>query len=258
MSVLEARGVTKRFGGLMAVKSVDLTVDAGEVVGLIGPNGAGKTTFFNCLTGMETPTAGTVLFQGNPLPRRPDLITRAGIARTFQNIRLFPNMTALENVVVGRHSRTKAGVFSAVGRGPRYHREERESEETARELLKFVGLGRVGDELAKSLPYGDQRRLEIARALATEPRLLLLDEPTAGMNPNETAAAIDLVKAVRARGIAVVLIEHDMRFVFGLCDRVVVLVQGEKLVEGTPGEVQSDERVIAAYLGKAPGEDASA
>ena len=250
MSVLEATAVTKRFGGLTAVNSVSLSVDEGEVVGLIGPNGAGKTTFFNCLTGMETPTAGSVMFRGSPLPGRPDLITKAGVARTFQNIRLFPNMTATENVMVGRHSRTKAGVLSAVGRGPRYHREERESETAARDLLSFVGLGRVGDELAKSLPYGDQRRLEIARALATEPGLLLLDEPTAGMNPNETAAARDLVRAVQGRGIAVVLIEHDMRFVFGLCDRVAVLVQGEKLVEGTPAEVQSDERVIAAYLGQ--------
>ena len=258
MSVLQATGVTKRFGGLTAVKNVDFTVEEGEVVGLIGPNGAGKTTFFNCLTGMETPTAGEVMYRGSPLPKRPDLITKAGVARTFQNIRLFANMTALENVVVGRHSRTKAGVLSAVGRGPRYHREERESDEKARELLDFVGLERVGDELAKSLPYGDQRRLEIARALATEPGLLLLDEPTAGMNPRETAAAVRLVKAVQALGIAVVLIEHDMRFVFGLCDRVAVLVQGEKLLEGTPKEVQSDDRVIAAYLGKAPEDVAAA
>jgi branched-chain amino acid transport system ATP-binding protein len=250
MSVLEARAVTKRFGGLTAVKNVDLTVDAGEVIGLIGPNGAGKTTFFNCLTGMETPTGGTVLYQGTPLPKRPDLITRAGIARTFQNIRLFPNMTALENVLVGRHTRTKAGVFAAVGRGPRYHREERESEQAANELLRFVGLSKSGDELAKSLPYGDQRRLEIARALATEPGLLLLDEPTAGMNPRETAEAVTLVRAIQSKGIAVVLIEHDMRFVFGLCDRVAVLVQGEKLVEGSPAQVQADERVVAAYLGK--------
>ena len=250
MSVLEATGVTKRFGGLTAVKDVDLRVEQGQVLGLIGPNGAGKTTLFNCLTGMETPTAGAVTFQGSPLPRRPDLITHAGVARTFQNIRLFRNMTALENVVVGRHTRTKAGVLAAVGRGPRYHREERESEEKARELLAFVGLSRSANELAKSLPYGDQRRLEIARALATEPTLLLLDEPTAGMNQRETAEAITLVKAIQGRGIAVVLIEHDMRFVFGLCDQVVVLVQGEKLVEGSPEEVQSDERVIAAYLGK--------
>jgi len=248
-TVLEATAVTKRFGGLTAVKSVDLTVGEGEVVGLIGPNGAGKTTFFNCLTGLETPSAGTVLYRGNALPTRPDLVTKAGVARTFQNIRLFPNMTALENVIVGRHSRTKAGVLSAVGRGPRYRREERESEEKARELLAFVGLGKVRNELAKSLPYGDQRRLEIARALATDPGLLLLDEPTAGMNPKETAETKTLVRAVQDRGIAIVLIEHDMRFVFGLCDRVAVLVQGEKLMEGPPAQVQADERVVAAYLG---------
>jgi branched-chain amino acid transport system ATP-binding protein len=250
MSVLQARGVTKRFGGLTAVKDVDLDVEQGQILGLIGPNGAGKTTFFNCLTGMETPTSGSVTFRGKPIPKRPDLITHAGIARTFQNIRLFRNMTALENVVVGRHTRTKAGVLAAVGRGPRYHREERESEEFARELLGFVGLSRVGNELAKNLPYGDQRRLEIARALATEPRLLLLDEPTAGMNARETAQAVDLVKAIQGRGVSIVLIEHDMRFVFGLCDQVAVLVEGEKLVEGTPSQVQSDERVVAAYLGK--------
>ena len=258
MSVLSASAITKRFGGLLAVSAVDLEVQAGEVVGLIGPNGAGKTTFFNCLTGMETPTSGSVTYQGKKLPGRPDLITKAGVARTFQNIRLFSNMTATENVLVGRHTRTRAGVFAAIGRGPRYHREERESEAVARDLLTFVGLSKVGDELAKSLPYGDQRRLEIARALATDPGLLLLDEPTAGMNPNETAAARDLVHAVQDRGIAVVLIEHDMRFVFGLCDRVAVLVQGQKLVEGTPAEVQSDERVIAAYLGKPADDDAGA
>ena len=249
-TVLKVQGVTKRFGGLVAVKDVDLEVGEGECLGLIGPNGAGKTTFFNCLTGMEVPTAGTIVFQGKPLPRRPDLITHAGVARTFQNIRLFRNMTALENVVVGRHTRTKAGVLAAVGRGPRYRREERESEEHARELLRFVGLSKVANELAKNLPYGDQRRLEIARALATEPALLLLDEPTAGMNHRETAEAADLVRAIQGKGLSVVLIEHDMRFVFGLCDRVAVLVQGEVLVEGTPEQVQSDERVIAAYLGK--------
>ncbi len=249
-TVLEAQGVTKRYGGLTAVSRVDIRVEQGEVLGLIGPNGAGKTTLFNCLTGLDSPTSGRVLLRGAAMPKRPDLVTKAGVARTFQNIRLFKNMTALENVVVGRHSRTKAGVFAAIGRGPRYQREERESEAKARELLRFIGLTASANELAKNLPYGDQRRLEIARALATEPTLLLLDEPTAGMNQRETAAAADLVRAIQGRGIAVVLIEHDMRFVFGLCDRVVVLVEGEKLVEGSPEQVRSDERVIAAYLGK--------
>jgi branched-chain amino acid transport system ATP-binding protein len=257
MALLEARSVTKRFGGLVAVNQVDLTVEEGEIVGLIGPNGAGKTTFFNCLTGMETPTDGQVVYKGKPLPSRPDLITKTGLARTFQNIRLFPNMTATENVVVGRHSRTTGGVLSAMGRGPLFRREERESDEKARELLAFVGLSKVGNELAKSLPYGDQRKLEIARALATEPGLLLLDEPTAGMNPAETKATVDLVRRIQDTGVAVVLIEHDMRFVFGLCDRVAVLVQGSKLVEGSPAEVQADDRVINAYLGR-PAEGATA
>ncbi len=256
-ALLEASSVTKRFGGLVAVNDVDLSVQQGEIVGLIGPNGAGKTTFFNCLTGMETPTSGAVTFRDKPLPTRPDRITRAGVARTFQNIRLFPNMTALENVVVGRHARTSGGVLSAVGRGPKFHREEREGEDRARELLAFVGIAGSGNELAKSLPYGDQRKLEIARALATDPGLLLLDEPTAGMNPNETRATVDLVRRIQGRGVAIVLIEHDMRFVFGLCDRVAVLVQGSKLVEGTPAQVQSDERVINAYLGQPEQDEAT-
>ncbi|MEU7663291.1 ABC transporter ATP-binding protein [Streptomyces lincolnensis] len=248
--VLEARNVTMRFGGLTAVRSVDFTVNAGEIVGLIGPNGAGKTTFFNCLTGLYVPTEGTVSYKGTVLPPKPHLVTKAGIARTFQNIRLFANMTVLENVLVGRHTRTKEGLWSALLRGPGFKKAEKASEERAMELLEFIGLAAKRDHLARNLPYGEQRKLEIARALASEPGLLLLDEPTAGMNPQETRATEELVFAIRDKGIAVLLIEHDMRFVFNLSDRVAVLVQGEKLVEGTSEVVQADERVIAAYLGE--------
>ncbi|MFE9660527.1 ATP-binding cassette domain-containing protein [Streptomyces sp. NPDC005955] len=248
-TLLEATGVTMRFGGLTAVRSVDFTVNSGEIVGLIGPNGAGKTTFFNCLTGLYVPTEGTVAYRGTVLPPKPHLVTQAGIARTFQNIRLFANMTVLENVLVGRHTRTKEGLWSALLRGPGFKKAERESEERAMELLDFIGLARKRDHLARNLPYGEQRKLEIARALASDPGLLLLDEPTAGMNPQETRTTEELVFAIRDQGIAVLVIEHDMRFIFNLCDRVACLVQGEKLVEGTSSVVQSDERVIAAYLG---------
>ncbi|MEU3062255.1 ABC transporter ATP-binding protein [Streptomyces subrutilus] len=249
-TVLEARGVTMRFGGLTAVRSVDLQVNAGEIVGLIGPNGAGKTTFFNCLTGLYVPTEGTVSYKGTVLPPKPHLVTKAGIARTFQNIRLFSNMTVLENVLVGRHTRTKEGLWSALLRGPGFKRAEAASEARAMELLTFIGLENKAQHLAKNLPYGEQRKLEIARALASDPGLLLLDEPTAGMNPQETRAAEELIFAIRDMGIAVLVIEHDMRFIFNLCDRVACLVQGEKLIEGTASEVQGDERVIAAYLGE--------
>ncbi|WP_432184335.1 ABC transporter ATP-binding protein [Streptomyces tendae] len=257
-TILDARGVTMRFGGLTAVNGVDLTVNSGEIVGLIGPNGAGKTTFFNCMTGLYVPTEGEVRYKGQVLPAKSFKVTAAGIARTFQNIRLFGNMTVLENVLVGRHTRTKEGFWSAVLRGPGFHRAEKASRERATELLEFVGLAAKADHLARNLPYGEQRKLEIARALASEPGLLLLDEPTAGMNPQETRATEELVFAIRDKGIAVLVIEHDMRFIFNLCDRVAVLVQGEKLVEGDSATVQGDERVVAAYLGEPLADDPGA
>jgi branched-chain amino acid transport system ATP-binding protein len=245
-----------RFGGLVAVDSVDLRVNEGEIMGLIGPNGAGKTTFFNCLTGLYLPTSGRVVFNGAVLPPKPRKVVIAGMARTFQNIRLFANMTAVENVMVGRYCRTNTGPLTSILRGPKFHRDEKETAARAHELLDFVGLGSTADSLARHLAYGDQRRLEIARALATNPKLLLLDEPTAGMNPQETRQAEELIFKIRDQGLAVVVIEHDMRFIFNLCDRVLCLVQGRALIEGTPGEVQSDPRVIEAYIGTGP-EDAA-
>jgi branched-chain amino acid transport system ATP-binding protein len=252
--ILVAEDVTMRFGGLVAVDSVSFRVNSGEIMGLIGPNGAGKTTFFNCLTGLYQPTSGRVVFDGNVLPPKPGKVVRAGMARTFQNIRLFSNMTALENVMVGRYCRTTTGPLTSILRGPKFRRDEAATTARAQELLDFVGLGPTTDNLARNLPYGDQRRLEIARALATDPKLVLLDEPTAGMNPQETRQAEDLIFRIRDLGLAVVVIEHDMRFIFNLCDRVLCLVQGRTLIEGTPEEVQSDPRVIEAYIGTGPTE----
>jgi branched-chain amino acid transport system ATP-binding protein len=255
-AILVAEDVTMRFGGLVAVNSVDFEVRRGEIMGLIGPNGAGKTTFFNCLTGLYVPTEGRVVFDGEVLPPKPRKVVIAGVARTFQNIRLFGNMTALENVMVGRYCRTTTGPLTSIIRGPKFRRDEKATAERAQELLDFVGLGHSTDHLARNLPYGDQRRLEIARALGTDPKLLLLDEPTAGMNPQETRQAEELIFKIRDLGLAIVVIEHDMRFIFNLCDRVLCLVQGRALIEGTPEEVQSDPRVIEAYIGTGP-EDAA-
>ena len=253
--ILSARGVTMRFGGLTAVDGVDLDVFPGEIVGLIGPNGAGKTTFFNCLTGLYKPTEGTVTFDGAVLPPRPRRVVKAGMSRTFQNIRLFANMTALENVMVGRYCRTSAGPLTSILHGPKFRREEAQTRARAEELLAYVGLAGYEEYLARNLPYGHQRRLEIARALATDPKLLLLDEPTAGMNPQETKDATELIFKIRDSGLAVVVIEHDMRFIFQLCNRVLCLVRGTTLIEGTPGQVQSDPRVIEAYIGTGDEED---
>jgi branched-chain amino acid transport system ATP-binding protein len=247
--LLQADNVTMRFGGLTAVNRVSMTVNEGEILGLIGPNGAGKTTFFNCLTGLYKPTEGQVRLSGVELPPKPRAVVQAGMARTFQNIRLFANMTALENVMVGRYCRTSSGAITSILHGPKFRREEAQTRQRAQELLDFVGLGDSTEHLARNMPYGNQRRLEIARALATDPKLVLLDEPTAGMNPLETRQASDLIFKIRDTGLAVVVIEHDMRFIFSLCDRVLCLVRGETLIVGTPDEVQSDPRVIEAYIG---------